>query len=246
MDGWGFRVTRARLWCAAAAASAICPAPSLAQAAPPAPLPPADPAVLDPNAPLDPMPNLGVAWPELNAKDTAAPAAPTVSQRKGRTPAPVSGDIRYTVTVEGLAPVSDAAELLRAFRQQSALEAERKNPANAAQIGRRASADADLLTQLLRSQGYYDAAVEPRTEKAGDSLAACLPVDPARQYSFASVDLPGLEAAGPGAARLREVFGVQAGDPVVATDVIAARVAQTSALTQQCLAPPASRYTVIF
>jgi len=233
MDGWGFRVTRAQLWCAAAAASAICPAPSLAQAAPPGPLPPADPAELDPNAPLDPMPNLGVAWPELNAKDTAAPAAPAVPQRKGRTPAPVSGDMRYTVTVEGLASVSDAAELLRAFRQQSALEAERKNPANAAQIGRRASADADLLTQLLRSQGYYDAAVEPRTEKAGDSLGVVLTVDPGQQYSFASVDLPGLEAAGPGAARLREVFGVKAGDPVVATDVIAAGVALTTALGEQ-------------
>src|SRR5260221_9260140 len=128
MGGWGFRVTPAQLSCPAAAAGAFCPAPSLAQPAPPGPLPPADPVELDPNAPLDPMPNLGVAWPELNAKDTAAPAAPAVPQRKGRTPAPVSGDMRYTVTVEGLASVSDAAELLRAFRQQSALEAERKNP----------------------------------------------------------------------------------------------------------------------
>src|SRR5260221_1030501 len=213
MDGWGFRVTRAQLWCAAAAASAICPAPSLAQAAHAVPLPPADSAELDRNAPLDPMPNLGVAWPELNAKDTAAPAAPAVPERKGRTPAPVSGDMRYTVTVEGLASVSDAAESLRAFRQQSALEAERKNPANAAQIGRRASADADLLTQLLRSQGYYDAAVEPRTEKAGDSLGVVLTVDPGQQYSFASVDLPGLEAAGPRAAGPPPPFGVQAGGP---------------------------------
>ena len=80
------------------------------------------------------MPDLGVAWPQLNAKDTAAPAAPAVSQRKGRTPAPVSGDMRYTVTVEGLAPISAAAEMLRAFRQQSALEAERKDPANAARL----------------------------------------------------------------------------------------------------------------
>src|SRR5260221_4868864 len=233
MDGWGFRVTRAQLWCAAAAASAICPAPSLAQAAPPAPLPPADPAVLDPNAPLDPMPNLGVAWPELNAKDTAAPAAPTVSQRKGRTPAPVSGDIRYTVTVEGLAPVSDAAELLRAFRQQSALEAERKNPANAAQIGRRASADADLLTQLLRSQANYDAAVEPRTEKSGDSLGVVLTVDPGQQYSFASVDLPGLEAAGPNAAGLRQQVRGHAGEPRVATDVLTPPPPLTTAPRQQ-------------
>src|SRR3954453_23742486 len=233
MVGWGFKVTRGQLWCAAAAASAFLPAPSIAQQAPPAPLPPPDPAELDPNAPLDAMPNLGVAWPELNAKDTTAPATPAVSQRKGRTPAPVSGDTRYTITVEGLAPVSGAAELLSAFRQQSALEAERKDPANAAQIGRRAEADADLLTQLLRSQGYYDAAVEPRTEKAGDGLSVVLTVDPGQQYSFASVDLPGLQAAGPDATRLRDIFGVKSGDPVVAIDVIAAGVALTTALGEQ-------------
>ncbi|MES2327520.1 MAG: BamA/TamA family outer membrane protein [Pseudomonadota bacterium] len=233
MVGWGFKVTRGQLWCAAAAASAFLPAPSIAQQAPPAPLPPPDPAELDPSAPLDPMPNLGVAWPELNAKDTAAPAAEPVSQRKGSTPAPVSGETRYTVTVEGLAPVSGAAELLSAFRQQSALEAERKDPANAAQIGRRAEADADLLTQLLRSQGYYDATVEPRTVKAGDSLSVVLTVDPGQQYSFASVDLPGLQAAGPDVARLRNIFAVKAGDPVVATDVIAAGVALTTALGEE-------------
>jgi len=203
----------------------------LAQAAPPAPLPPSEPAELDPNAPLGPMPDLGVAWPMLDAKDTAAPPASAAAPQ--RRPAPVAGDIHYAVEVEGLASVSDAAELLRAFRQQSALEAERKDPANAAQIGRRAGADADLLTQLLRSEGYYDAAVDPRTEKVGDNLRVVLTVDPGQQYSFASVDLPGLAAAGPEAVRLRDAFGVKAGDPVVATDVIAAGIALTTALGEQ-------------
>ena len=31
--------------------------------------PPIDPAELDPSAPLAPMPDLGVDWPDLNAKD---------------------------------------------------------------------------------------------------------------------------------------------------------------------------------
>ena len=111
MDGWGFRVAGARWWCATAV-SALLPGPLLAQTVSVPVPPPPDAAELDPNAPLDQMPDLGVAWPELNAKDTAAPAAPAVSQRKGRTAAPVSGDTRYTITVEGLAPVSGAAELL--------------------------------------------------------------------------------------------------------------------------------------
>jgi translocation and assembly module TamA len=217
-----------RWWCAAAA---LLPGPLLAQTVPAPVQSPPDPAELDPNAPLDPMPDIGVAWPELNTKDTALPPATAPTSQRRRLP--ISGDMRYTVQIEGLAPVGDAEELLRSFRQQSALEAERKDPANAAQIGRRANADADLLAQLLRSEGYYDAAVEPRTEKSGDALSVVLTVDPGAQYHFASVDLPGLDAAGPDAARLRDSFAVKAGDPVVATDVIAAGLSLTTALGEQ-------------
>jgi translocation and assembly module TamA len=204
--------------------------PALAQAVTPVP-PPPDPAELDPNAPLDPMPDLGVAWPELNARDTASPPAPATAQQKRRIP--VAGDMRYVVAVEGLGSIGNAEGLLRAFRQQSALDAERKDPANAAQIGRRASADADLLAQLLRAEGYYDATVEPRTEKTGEGLSVVLSADPGPQYRFASVDLPGLDAAGPDATRLRDSFGVKAGDPVVAADVIAAGLSLTTALGEQ-------------
>jgi translocation and assembly module TamA len=233
MIGREFKVTRARWWCAAAA-SALLPGPLVAQTIPtPSPATPPDAAELDPNAPLDPMPGLGVAWPELNARDTASPPAPAAPVRKGTALAPTSGNMRYTVQVEGLASVSDSNELLRVFRQQSALEAERKDPANAAQIGRRASADAELLAQLLRSEGYYDASVEPSTQKADIGLSVVLTADPGAQYRFASVDLPGLDAAGPDAARLRNIFTVKAGDPVVATDVIAAGLALTTALGEQ-------------
>ena len=143
------------------------------------------------------------------------------------------GTTRYTVEVQGLSSIGDAEGLLQTFRKQSALEAERKKPANAAQIGRRATADADLLTQLLRSQGYYDADVEPSTEKAGDALQVILTADLGQQYRFASVDLPGLEKAGPDAARLRETFGVKVGDPVIAADVIAGNLALTQALGEE-------------
>jgi translocation and assembly module TamA len=248
MSGWGSRVRAARLLCAAAAAALI-PVPAITQtASPPAPQPtppppPPDAAELDPSAPLAPLPDLGVAWPELNAKE-AVPApvpqsTPTSSPRavaKNQTSAPVSdaaGNIHYTVEVQGIAAVGNAEGLLHAFSRQSALEAERKRPANAAQIGRRASADADLLTQLLRSQGYYDASVEASTDKAGDALRVILTADPGQQYRFASVDLPGLDAAGPGAARLREMFGIKPGDPVIATDVIAGGLALTKALGEE-------------
>ncbi|MFL6764509.1 MAG: outer membrane protein assembly factor, partial [Sphingomicrobium sp.] len=230
MSGRGSRVGAARLLCAAASAAFV-PTIALAQVAP-APPPPPNPAELDPNAPLAPLPDLGVAWPQLNATETV-PAAPTTAGRTKPTKAVPEGDIRYTVTVDGLGGVGNAEDLLRDFHKQSALEAERKDPANAAQIGRRAAADADLLAQLLRAQGYYDAAVEPSTEKGPGGLRVVLRADPGTQYRFASVELPGLEAAGGDAARLRDAFAVQSGDPVIATDVIAGAVALTQALGEE-------------
>ena len=214
----------ARLVCGAAFAALA--GAAAAQTAPP----PADPAELDPNAPLAPLPDIGVAWPDLNATDTA-PAAPSAPQSaQSPVQATASGAIHYTLIVEGLDGIANSADLLTAFRKQSALEADRKDPANAAQIGRRSRADADLLAQMLRSQGYYDAAVEPRTEGTGGQLQVILAADPGAQYRFAAVELPGLEAAGPDAAKLRQAFAVKAGDPVIAQDVIAAGTALTLAL----------------
>jgi translocation and assembly module TamA len=212
-------------------------APALAQTAPVAQPQPAPGASdeLDPNAPLAPMPDLGVDWPDLNAKDESLPAetaAPAAEQPSDQT-TEASGTSRYTLTVEGLSSVGSAEDLLAQFRKQSTLEAERKKPANAAQIGRRASADADLLAQLLRSQGYYDAMVEPRTERSGNNLKVILAADPGVQYRFASVELPGLDAAGADAEKLRSAFAVKAGDPVIAQDVIAAGIALTQKLGEE-------------
>ena len=234
MSGRGPVSGAAGLLCAAGS-FALSAAPLAAQtppATPPPASPPPQPGELDPNAPLAPMPDLGVEWPDLNARDTTLspqPAAPpSQPSRAGTTEA--TGTIRYTLDVEGLASVAGAEDLLKAFRQQSTLEAERKHPANAAQIGRRANADADLLAQLLRSQGYYDASVDPRTERSGDGLRVILAADPGAQYRFASVELPGLDAAGTDAAALRAAFAVKPGDPVIAQKVIAAGVALTTAL----------------
>jgi translocation and assembly module TamA len=221
-----------RLLCAAGCA-ALLSSPALGQTAP-AP-PPPDPGELDPNAPLAPLPDLGVDWPDLDAKDSTLPAQPETSATEAA-PAETTdatGTLRYAVEVDGLASVGSAEELLAAFRKQSTLEAEHKDPANAAQIGRRASADADLLAELLRSQGYYDAVVEPRTERNGNALRVILAAEPGAQYRFASVELPGLDQAGEDAAKLRAAFAVKAGDPVIATDVIAAGVALTTALGEE-------------
>ena len=228
MKGRGSARWGARLKCAAALGSLL----SVSALAQPVP-PPAEqqPGDLDPSAPLDPLPGLGVDWPDLNATDdaTARPAGPAAAEPDSGT-----SEHKYTLAIEGLGPIGNSEDLLKAFSAQSTLEANRKSAANAAQITRRARADADLLEEVLRSQGYYDADVEPRTKIAGSLIRVVLEAAPGEQYRFASVELPGLDAAGSEAApRLRDAFAVKAGDPVIAQDVIAGGVALQTALGEQ-------------
>src|SRR5579884_782615 len=246
MSGRVSSASAARLLCAAALL-VLAPDELLAQDSPqtPSPQQPSqraanDQTEPDPNAPLAPLPDIGVAWPTIDATQTGTGAEgpqPTLATPGGKRTAQSIiagvGNIRYEVVVEGLTNISGSEDLLRAFRNQSSLEAERKHPANAAQIGRRATADADLLVQLLRSQGYYDAEVDPRTEKAGDELQVILSAAPGPQYRFASVELPGLQKAGRDEAKLRAAFGVNDGDPVIASDVIAGVLALSQALGEE-------------
>src|SRR5690349_20509677 len=230
MSGRGTARLAARLRCVAAL-GVVLASPAFAQAAPtPAPSPaPSDPAELDPSAPLDALPGLGVDWPSLDA--TSEPPVPGASTAQEAAPdANDAGERTYLVEIQGLGTFPASEDLLKAFRAQSALEADRKKPANAAQIARRSRADADLLEELLRSLGYYDADVEPRTEAAGQAVKVILEAAPGEQYRFASVELPGLDAAGPEAAKLRDAFAVKAGDPVIAQDVIAGGIALQTAL----------------
>ena len=196
---------------------------------------PADPAELDPSAPLDPLPDLGVEWPDMNAPDPAPPPevegvapedAAEATEEAAERVEDASASRAYRWTITGLDRISERQAILNGFEDRSALEKDRDSEANAAQIDRRARADAELLAELLRSQGYYDAFVEPRIEAAGTALSVQLAATAGSQYRFESVELPGLEAAaGAEAARLREAFAVKAGDPVVAQKVIDAGIA---------------------
>ena len=171
----------------------------------------------------------------MDAPDEEAPqpAAEGTPPPPAETAAPVaSATIRYTFEIRGLEGVGDSAAILATFRQQSALEADRKKSANTAQVSRRSRADSALLGEILRSQGYYDAMVEPRIEGSSDGIQVIFEVDAGAQYRFASVDLPGLEAAGEDFEKLRDSFAVKKGDPVIAEVVIAAGTALDVALGQ--------------
>lgn len=163
------------------------------------------------------MPDIGVPWPDLQQPDKDKPIAATPDTGI----ADAATERHYSVTITGLDPETEEA-VRPVFNQLSTLEQRHKEAANAAQIDRRAREDANLLVDLLRSRGYYDAAVDTNVAAApaaGGDVRVTLAATPGALYRFASVTLPGLEQAGVDAARLRSAFAVRPDDPVDADKV---------------------------
>ena len=212
-------------------------------------IPPPDPTELDPSAPLDPMPDLGVEWPDMNQPDPEPPpeveavtpeAAAEATEEAAERVEDVTSNRRYRWTISGLEAVPEAEDIRIGFHGRSVLEADNDETANAAQIDRRARADAELLAELLRSQGYYDAVVEPGIDASGNELIVTLTAVAGPLYHFESVELPGLDQAAPGEAeRLRQAFAVKPGDPVIAQRVIDAGLALQVALGERGFATQA-------
>ena len=180
---------------------------------------PAPGDTLDPSSPLAPLPDLGVAWPDLGDSPDASDAAPT--DRPGTALAEMQ-ERRYDFHVEGLEGIDDSL-LRERFGELSTLDANDDEPANAAQIDRRAREDAATLVTLLRGQGYYGAAVLPRIAAGGDRISVVLEAEPGPRYRLSAVELPGLDAEEAEAADLRRSLGLSADDPADA-DAIAAAV----------------------
>ena len=173
---------------------------------------------LDPSAPLEPMPELGVDWPEMEQGPDAIADAPDTAI------ADAAAERSYTVRLIGLDAI-EADGLLEQFNALSTLETNRDDPANAAQIDRRAREDADLLAELLRAYGYYDAGVVTRVEAGQAGAQVTLEATPGPLYRFAEISLPGLEGAGAEADALRQAFGVEEGEAVNAAAVTAGEAA---------------------
>ena len=217
----------------------------------------AEPAaeVLDQDLPLDPMPDLGVAWPDLGQPDTVTslppdpadsadvaidPADPAVQDRGDEEPAVAAAfadsgeEKRYAVQLNGVDQIADAQFDSR-FKQLSALREGEGKPANLAQINRRIKEDSELLDRLLRAKGYYAArvrsaiSVSPSDE---DRLVVQFEIAPGVRYQLSSVDLPGLSQAGEREAKLREAFTVHVGDPVDADAILAGQASLSLALSE--------------
>ncbi|WP_294300064.1 autotransporter assembly complex family protein [uncultured Sphingomonas sp.] len=200
----------------------LVPFPALAQSASsapqrPVPVPPAPAGgddTLDPMSPMADIPGIGVDWPDL-AK------APADTDAASDARADLGAETRYSYAITGIDAI--ASPLLRErFDAASSLRANRGDPANAAQIDRRAREDAGLLETLLKAEGYYDARIATRVEPSGGALAVTLDVDAGPLYRFGGVTLAGVDQAGAKAGDLRDAFGLKPQAPVNSDQIAAA------------------------
>lgn len=178
----------------------------------------------DPLPPLEEFEDLGLEWPDPPgvAADEADADVAVDGVPEGEA-AQIDLEPRYTLTVTGLpAPVED--EVMAAFDGLSNLESGDGKADTASQVDRRSRADAAILTELLRAEGYYAAFVTARTRGEGGSIAVTLEAEAGPLYRFESVSYPGIEAVGEAEARsLRAIHGIEVGDPVRAEEVLEAR-----------------------
>ena len=171
---------------------------------------------LIPSDPLAPLPDLGVAWPDLDDRSDEMIDGQPAPETAATGPA----ERRYSVRLDGIDEVK--SDLLRTrFDELSVLKKNDGEPANGAQIDRRAREDAELLQQLLRAEGYYDARVRPLVEPAGDRLVVTLRTRLGDIYQLSDVDISGVERAGDRTDELTAAFGVDQQDPANADNIVA-------------------------
>lgn len=189
------------------------------------------------------MPDIGIPWPDLGAD--IPPAMPDTDLGSTSSP-PAAEDaaamdeatrqaeriaaidpalpLRYEVQLKGVEGAAD--DLFRTrFDILSELEKGAGSEANLAQITRRARADIELVDQLLRTRGYYDARVRYDLQApelgASQRLLVGLDAQVGPLYRLADVSLSGLDPNIQREAELRALFKVKPGDPAD-TDAILA------------------------
>ncbi len=143
-----------------------------------------------------------------------------------------TGRYRYRVSLAPMGDVADAAFAGR-FAGLSQLIAADDDDANAAQINRRIVADTELLNQMLRNAGYYDATVASSIVQSGERIEVRFGAVIGPIYRYEDVRVSGLTGLAEGEAeRLRSVYGVFAEQAIIAERLIGAQVALETELRE--------------
>ena len=145
--------------------------------------------------------------------------------------------VEYGVVVNGLEEADDETELNLAdlFNDLSALGNSDGEVANVAMLAARVEEDGFLLQRILRSEGWYDAAVTTRIDRSeatnGQPLTAVLDVASGPRFTFAEIIVEA-EPTVP-ADLIAENFAIEVGEPIIATRVQGAEAQVAIALPQQ-------------
>lgn len=202
----------------------------------------------DPQTQMEPLPGLGVDWPDMDAPDTITPLDEgsdeaeadsgaegeedsVVADAETAPPVDYTSELKYRVVLRGLDEVADDQYRDR-FNDLSILREGEGDESNIAQINRRAKEDIELLERILRAKGYYDARVvsEIVPARGEERLQVVLDTAPGEQYVLDEVNLPGLERATENRDALYKAFPVKPGDAVDADRIVAARLELAGAL----------------
>ena len=153
--------------------------------------------------------------------------------------------IQYAVKVNGLAAADDGtdADLADLFHDLSALYDGDGKADNFAMLRARLGADSELMSRILASEGYYDAAVETRIDRgeaeagAGGaaarnrSITAVIDVKPGVRYTFSDIVIDAKPTIPLGL--IHDNFPLVIGEPIVAQRVQGAEAAIALKLPQE-------------
>ncbi|SCX96891.1 autotransporter secretion outer membrane protein TamA [Novosphingobium aromaticivorans] len=239
-DGWALDTDAARTGAPPASVieevEADAPMPDL----PGMTIPWPDGSDLPPIEPLSPDPDIDVAE---QATDAAVNALP--GQEEADAPANVrlaDADVRRVgKQVElafpvGAEAIADQGAITERFAGLSSLKSFDDDEDNLAQIVRRARTDRELLAEIMRVHGYYDAQIYQSLGGLGDAAEGdgSAPIDvekvvvrydiqPGPQYHFGKLAFGDLAASGPDYDLLRGAFELKTGDAINSDKVAAER-----------------------
>lgn len=127
-----------------------------------------------------------------------------------------------------LADFPERDEFLRQFVSRSTIKKLESSDDNLAQLALRARKDEELLNDLLRFYGYYNANLVRSAREADDEGPAQatqnivrFEIFPGKQFEIGAVDLRNLEATGGDYEELRAGFEIYPGDPVLSEKITA-------------------------